>query len=84
MPDIQKATLPSRGALTVKSNWIKIRGLLINLNTVERVSMDPKGEYRYLTIKYVDDTYTNVKLEENEALRFFESIKNITEAVELS
>lgn len=68
----------------MKANWIKIRGLLINLNTVERVSMDPKGEYRYLTIKYVDDTYTNVKLEENEALRFFESIKNITEAVEIS
>ena len=68
----------------MKSNWIKIRGLLVNLANVERVSMDPKGECRYLTIKYVDDTYTNVKLDEDEALRFFEAIKTLTEAVDLS
>ncbi len=66
------------------TKWIKIRGILINLANVERISLDPKGEYRYLTIKYVDDTYSNFKLEENEALRFFESIRSITEAVGIS
>ncbi len=66
------------------TKWIKIRGILINLANVERISMDPKGEFRYLTIKYVDDTYSNFKLEENEALRFFEAIRSVTEAVGIS
>lgn len=65
------------------TSWIKIRGLLVNLANVERVSMDMKGEYRYLTIKYSDDTYTNIKVPEDEASRIFETLKNITEAVEI-